>query len=213
MNDKSKGWLNYWVDPKSWTFKGDFEGIYRDFDDPWLCQQRNASIERRFIMILLGGRRYLRLLDIGCGLGGFTETLRQSSGADFACGVDVSPTAVAKAAERYHKCQFVATDITQAPLPRGEGGLPYDLILLQEVIWYLLPHLPDVLRSINESLAAEGVFFIEQCFPNNQKFGREYLTSPDELIEKYLRPAGFKIDIQFRQILSDESILLIKLTK
>lgn len=182
MSDKSKSWLNYWVDPKSWAFKGDFEGIYKDFDDPWLCQQRNASTTRRFIMVLLGDRRYPRLLDIGCGLGGFTEALRNNTGADFAFGVDISPTAVAKATRRYPECQFGRLDITRDPLPRGESGGPYDLKMLQEVIWYILPHLSDVLSSIHRALSADGVFFIEQSFPDNPKFGREYLTSPGELI-------------------------------
>jgi len=106
-----------------------------------------------------------------------------------------------------------ATDITREPLPRSAGDLPYDLILLQEVIWYPLPHLSAVLRAINISLSAEGVFFIEQSFPNKQEFGREYFTSPDELIEKYRRPAGFKIDLHFHQILNVEKILLLKPTK
>ncbi len=209
--DPKKGWLEYWVDPKTWTFVGNFEGMYRDFEDPWLCQKRNKSVSRRVALTLLDGRRYDRALDIGCGLGGFTELLRRSLGIGLARGVDVSPTAVAKAQASYPSCEFVVADVAKEPIPGGEQ--PYDLILLQEVIWYILPQLRDIFDRIAASLAADGALLIEQSFPNAQNFGREYLTSPDMLLSRYLIPAGFKVDIQLREILETESVLLLKLKR
>jgi hypothetical protein len=47
MNDKN--WLEYWVDPQTWEFRGDFEGIFSDFEDPWNCRERINSLERKVL--------------------------------------------------------------------------------------------------------------------------------------------------------------------
>jgi SAM-dependent methyltransferase len=201
-----RGWLEYWVDPKTWTFVGNFEGMYRDFDDPWLCQKRNESIERRVILAMLGDRQYGRVLDIGCGLGGFTDKLRRFVRASLACGLDISPTAVAKAAERFPDCEFVVADITRDKFPHEDR--PYDLILIQEVVWYVLPHLSEIFARVHAALGPSGTLFIDQSFPSVQNFGREYLDSPDSLITKYLCPARFNVELQFRQVLEAETVLL-----
>ena len=122
----------------------------------------------------------------------------------------MSPTAVAKASKRFPACSFAVADVTRDAIP---GRPPYDLVLLQELIWYVLPHLAEVFSKIHAALAVDGVLFVEQCFPNVQNFGREYLVGPDMLITQYLRPAGFAVELQFRQIFETESVLLLKLRK
>lgn len=211
MSVEKKGWLEYWVNPANWTFVGDFEGMYRDFEDPWLCQRRNRSAERRVVLALLQGRDFPKVLDLGCGLGGFTDLLRQYCRARHAWGVDIAATAIDRAQRSYPECTFLVRDVTREGLPPAEGG--YDLIMVQEVIWYILPHLHTIFRQMHDALAADGVCFIEQSFPADQKFGREYLTSPEMLIGEYLAPAGFEVETQFRQVLPSEAVLLLKLTK
>lgn len=210
--EKSAGWLDYWVDPKTWRFRGDFEGMYRDFEDPWFCQRRNDFLERQVVLQILRDRHYQRILDVGCGLGGFTEILRKATDAEFVCGIDVSSTAIGKASAKYDGCQFKIADIRRDAIPLVAEGL-YDLVMLQEVIWYILPELSDVFAKIGQSMTDEGILFIEQCFPSEQKFGKEFLQSADELISRYLMPGGFKVLMHYRQILEGEMVLLLKLEK
>jgi cyclopropane fatty-acyl-phospholipid synthase-like methyltransferase len=212
MTQKS-GWLEYWVDPKTWKFRGDFEGMYRDFEDPWECAKHVSELRRDIsLMMLMRDRRYARILDIGCGLGAFTERLRAANGAPCTVlGLDVSETAVSKAREQYPECQFQVLDVSQAPLPAAAGG--HDLILSSEVFWYVLPVLGELLSRIHAALAPDGRLFIQQFYPQKQSFGLDYLRSPDELYTRYLEPAGFTRLHDFRETVADGQVQLILLKK
>lgn len=208
-----ENWLEYWVDPTTWEFRGDFEGMYRRFDDPWECR-KNVSELRRDVasLLLLRGRRFDRILDIGCGLGAFTDRLRSANDeAQLVLGVDVSVTAIAKARVLYPQCRFEVLDVGRDPLPGGERS--WDLVLLSEVIWYVLPQLGMLLDGIHAALAARGILFIQQFYPGNQRFGLEYLTSPEELYTRYLTRAGFRREHEFVETLSDGWVQLISLVK
>lgn len=207
------GWLEYWVDPKTWQFRGDFEGMYRDFDDPWDCRKNVSELRRDIsLMMLLRGRRFSRILDVGCGLGAFTERLRVANGVvESIVGVDVSATAVSKAREQFPQCRFEALDVTKDPLPRTQFG--WDLVLMSEVLWYVLPQLRELFAGIHAALAPDGMLFIQQFFPDSQRFGLEYLRSPAELRERYLEPAGFQRECELLEQVSDGQVQLISLTK
>jgi SAM-dependent methyltransferase len=207
------GWLEYWVDPKTWKFRGDFEGMYRDFDDPWDCAKHASELRRDIsLLMLLRDRRYARILDIGCGLGAFTERLRLANGQPCSVlGLDVSDTAIAKAGERYPDCRFQVLDVNQEPLPLVDGG--HDLILISEVLWYVLPRLGELMAGIRAALAPDGVLFIQQFYPQKQSFGIDYLRSPDELLSRYLEPAGFVRLHEYRESVADGHVQLILLRK
>jgi SAM-dependent methyltransferase len=212
MAEKSN-WLEYWVDPETWKFRGDFEGMYRSFDDPWECRKNVSELRRDMsLVMLLRERRYPRILDIGCGLGAFTERLRVANGEPCEIlGLDVSETAVAKAREQHPRCGFRVVDVNQGPLPVAAGGT--DLVLVSELIWYVLPKLSELLGGIHTALNAEGTLFIQQFYPREQRFGGEYLRSPDELYTGYLEPAGFTRRNEFREVVADGQVQLISLSK
>jgi SAM-dependent methyltransferase len=206
-------WLEYWVDPKTWQFRGDFEGMYRDFDDPWECQKNVSELRRDMsLMVLFRNRTFGRILDVGCGLGAFTERLRATNGgAGEVLGLDISSTAVEKARSQFPQCRFEALDVTRESLPSGTG--PWDLVIVSELIWYVLPQLGDVLGKIRAALAPGGVLFVQQYFPANQSFGLDYVRSPGELYDRYLSPAGFSREHEFIETVADGKVQLISLTK
>lgn len=208
-----KDWLEYWVDPQTWQFRGDFDGMYRDFDDPWECRKSVSDFRRDLsLTMLLRNRRFGRVLDIGCGLGAFTDRLRTANGeATEIIGVDVSATAVGKARALYPQCRFEVLDIRSQPLP--EGGSPWDCVIVTEVFWYVLPELGDILAKIYVALASQGILFVQQYFPAKQNFGLEYLTSPAELYGRYLQPAGFGREREYHELVGDGQYLLMTLTK
>jgi SAM-dependent methyltransferase len=212
MSGKSN-WLEYWVDPRTWKFRGDFEGMYRDCDDPWECQKNVSELRRDVsLMLLLHERRFGRILDIGCGLGAFTERLRVANGETTSIlGVDVSSTAVRRAREQYPLCRFEVLDVTRDSLPGSTQA--WDLILVSELIWYVLPQLPQLCAGIRAALAPTGILFIQQFYPGQQRFGLEFLKSPEELYERYLQPAGFRREREFVETVPDGRVQLLSLTK
>ena len=91
-----------------------------------LCASRDGS-----------GRR--RLLDVGCGFGGFVAAMRER-GWD-AEGVDPSPAVVAAAVQRGRPVRVGTLDALQA-----EGG-SFDAVTM----FYVLEHLPDPLAALESA--------------------------------------------------------------
>jgi SAM-dependent methyltransferase len=204
-------WLDYWVDPETWKFRGDFEGMYRDFADPWECVKNVSELRRDVaLLLLLRERRFGRILDLGCGLGAFTERLRRANGGTpQIVGVDISPTAVGRARQQYPHCRFEVLDVARQPLPAG----PWDLVLVSEIVWYVLPQLDELLANVHALLAPRGVLFLQQFFPADQRFGLEYLRSPEELYSRFLIRAGYRREYEFLETVPDGRVQLISLTK
>lgn len=65
------------------SFVGDFENMYRDIAVPWGCEGEAVGLNNQlFLELLFSAPHYETVLDIGSGLGGFTDQLRLRGGAD-----------------------------------------------------------------------------------------------------------------------------------
>ncbi len=74
---------------KDGKFVGEFEQMYRDFDDPWEQTTReDDALEKLIALELVRMHGYRRVLEIGCGYGEFTAKLARVS--ESVLGVDVS---------------------------------------------------------------------------------------------------------------------------
>lgn len=89
---------------------------------------------------LAGFRAGMRVADLGCGSGVFTDLL-QRQGYDMV-GLDISPKLIGLARSKFPKLEFLEGDVEQLPFP--ERSL--DGILLSG----LLHHLPDPTRCASE---------------------------------------------------------------
>lgn len=99
--------------------------------DSW-HQQNVDTVARRVSMAMLADRSYPRILDVGCGKGAFTSLLKTET--NHVVGIDVSRTAIAKAAARYPGIDFRVLPTEQL----GElAGEPFDLACAMEVLSYL----------------------------------------------------------------------------
>jgi predicted TPR repeat methyltransferase len=84
---------------------------------------------------MLGGRRYPRALEIGCGAGAFTRLL--AGVADDVVALDISTTAIARARAAMTgstQIEFQVGNIMDYDLRARE---PWDLIVMSETIYYL----------------------------------------------------------------------------
>jgi len=112
-----------------------FEDLWRQ-GDPWEFETSDFERDkyaRQFA--ILEGRRYARVLEIGCGNGCFTRRL--AGIADHVLALDISPTAIAQA--RQAAGRFGAIDFRVANImdydPNAEG--PWDLVVMSETVCYL----------------------------------------------------------------------------
>jgi len=163
---------DYWLDKEKNVLRGEFEQMYKDIEDPWGCYKYADSLNNKiFLEILFYKRQFKKVLDIGCGLGGFTNLLFQRNGGGI-IGIDISKTAIEKAKKRYPYIQFTVGNIITDDLKER-----FDLIVMSEVIWYILDGIKDVFRKLYLSLEChDSVLGIHQYFPDDQKFGRDIIN-------------------------------------
>jgi SAM-dependent methyltransferase len=108
---------------------------------------------------------------------------------------DISPAAIAKADASWNtggrdRIEFFSLDVrdSQAALPAQ-----CDVVTISQLLWYVLPEFPDLLARIRRALKPGGHLVILQSFllPQQQRYGREYMTKPEDLIAM-VETAGFK---------------------
>ena len=112
-----------------------FEDLWRR-GDPWEFESsefEQAKYARH--LALLGGRRYTRVLELGCGAGAFTRLLARL--ADQVVALDISPTAIARA--RTLGTGSAAVDFRMANIMEYDLGAegPWDLVVMSDTICYL----------------------------------------------------------------------------
>jgi predicted TPR repeat methyltransferase len=120
------------IDQKIRSF---MEGLW-ERGDPWDLE--NSSYEReRCVQLLdmLEGRRYRRVLEIGCGAGYLTRML--TAHADHIVALDISQTAIDRArslSAGQTQVDFRVANIMEYK-PQADG--PWDLVVFSETICYL----------------------------------------------------------------------------
>ena len=132
-------------------------------------------------------RRYRNVLELGCGAGAFTRRLAEV--ADRVLGLDVAPTAIARArslgldpaAVEFRLANIIDHDM------RAEG--PWDLVVMSETIYELawLYPLFDIGWLASELFAATrdgGRFLMANTYANSGGDGGDELLSP-WLIDTY----------------------------
>ncbi len=170
---KYKNCTEYWLDIQTGTFCGDFEAMYQDIEDPWGCEAGKSSLNNQiFVDIIFNdNRRYERILDIGCGLGGLLDSIQKRNNGGYVLGLDVSRTAIQKAKRRYPNLNFDCRNIVKEELKERN----FDLVVLSEVLWYVLDDLPLFFARVSNMMSAAGFLAIHQYFPADQRFGKDWL--------------------------------------
>lgn len=110
-----------------------FEALYRDGGDPWdfeTSAYEAAKYARTLDALPRAG--FGRALEVGCSIGVLTAQLAPRCGELLA--VDVSDTALARAAERCADLDHVRFANMRMPGQVPDGR--FDLVLLSEVIYY-----------------------------------------------------------------------------
>lgn len=126
-----------------------FERFHRRHADPWGLDGRWYETRKREVLLAALPKRSARkALEIGCATGALTTLLRDR--AEDLLAVDVSQTALAKAADRIGDDPRV--ELRLAHLPQEWPGGDFDLIVLSEV-GYFWSH-ADLSKAVNHIVAA-----------------------------------------------------------
>lgn len=111
-----------------------FERMYAETSDPWgfeTSAYEAAKYDRT--IAALGGRRYLRALEVGCANGVLTRRLAAHARELFA--IDASATALDRARERCADLKNVRVQRMTFPLD-APVDCRFDLVVLSEVAYY-----------------------------------------------------------------------------
>ena len=173
---------------KDGKFIGRFEEMYQNVADPWHHGQAKQPqydlmlyLLRRFAVCSRGST----VFDIGCSQGPFTARLARALPGVEIQAVDIAPTAIQKAKDKYGALgiNFAVMDI-QTEYYKIEKK--FDLIIMSQLMWYILPKFGAVVQQLlTHNLTAAGYLLISQVFysKDKQKYGKEIVSSPEEMLQ------------------------------
>ncbi|MGU5646342.1 class I SAM-dependent methyltransferase [Aeromonas caviae] len=162
-------------------FIGDFDGFYQEDNDPW-GQSASSDMSRyyqlsrqRLIHIISTIKEKSMIVEIGCGLGYVTKQISDEFPQSKVAGIDISETAINKATQLFPCLRFIEADITDPQLTsRVESGT-WDVVILNQLLWYILESLPTVMTNIYSLLKSDGHLVISNAFAREQRYGAEFI--------------------------------------
>lgn len=174
---------------------GDFDTFYYLVDDPWEQSGTDPASADYYVAsrsrLLWALRNYTKGMDdfcgleVGCGLGYVTEILGRGWE-----GMDVSPTAIAKARELFPHINFHVGDITQ-PGVLGDLSGQYGVVVLGQVWWYILHQLEGAVDNCARLLRPGGLLVVSQAFLREQRYGVEIAHGFNGALRWFLAREGF----------------------
>lgn len=182
---KSKDYHDYVI--KDGKFIGAFEEMYQNVNDPWY-HGKAESVSYDIALYLISKYKICskkgKILDIGCGKGAFTYRIKKRCPSVEISAVDISQTAIKKAKKKYGrlKIDFEVMDVQKE---YKKIDKKFDLIIVSEILWYVLPNFAQILNNLKKNLKPKGYLLIKQAFykPNEQKYGREIVSSPEDMFK------------------------------
>jgi SAM-dependent methyltransferase len=198
-----------------------FDRLYADAprNDPWASALPQYQYQRRkydALVRMLPQQSYRRALDLGCGLGLFTERLARC--AEQVVGIDISHVAIGCAADRTRaltNVQMRQGDIMELG-PEFDGG--FDLIVAADALYYLPPPILDrglktLAERISRLLSPSGdLLLVNHYFPLpnaetilTRRIHRAFKCSPTLTLLAEYRRAFFLASVLTRNPARDPS--------
>lgn len=170
-----------------------FEDMYAGTADPWgfeTSPYEQAKYDRT--IAALGSRRYVSAFEIGCANGVLTRRLAET--ADSLLAVDVSPTALGRAAARCADRSHVRFERRAFPTdaPQTAG---FDLVVCSEVAYYWDD--ADLARAglwLGHAVASGGDLLLVHWTGET-----DYPQTADAAVEKLQRPLVELVDVRLTE--------------
>ncbi len=120
----------------------ELERIFKTLKDPWNFESSPYEKERlKLLLAEVGQYPHGSVLEVGCAEGVFSSML--STISDRVVGIDVSPTAVARATERCPGLTFMTSS-----LDAFNPGEKFDVVVCAETLYYI-QDVSEAIRKIS----------------------------------------------------------------
>ena len=177
-------------------FVGDLEGLYKNNDDPWgqkggagRLKDYYLSSRKKIVERIPKLHPNAMVLEVDCGLGQVCGQIKAAGATNRVDGVDISATAVARAREAYPDIDFHVGDISDSRF--SLGNKTYDIILINQVLWYVLDHLAFVFRNCQKIRKQGSYLYICNAFMRRtQRYGKDIVDGFDGLVSYIVKHTG-----------------------
>lgn len=149
----------------------EFEAMYRySLGVPWHQDEQDDWIDVRLTVEMLRGiGPFDEIHDLGCDLGYYLALMHRSLGAT-GCrgfGYDIAGTACAKAKGAFPGFNFQMLDLTSVPRNSLANRKLESrrLFIIRGTLWYVFPHIAQVVRTIRSLMVAGDRLLVVQNFP------------------------------------------------
>lgn len=166
---------------------GRFDEMYRySAEIPWHQDKTAYRVFSDIDIAILRQHRYETILDVGCGLGFFTNRLvHELDGVKSIVGTDISDAAIKKAKNTFPYIDFSVADIRE---DKFLAGYHFDLVVCKEIMWYVFEKLDQVMVNLKLLVEPSGWLYISQSFPETNNYvGKETIKNPFHLKEIFER--------------------------
>lgn len=174
---------------KDGKFIGKFEEMYKQCQDPWTQSQQPNKYARSAGIIHLQNYGIQTVLECGGGLGYYAQWIYEATGI-IPKSVDISKSAIEKAQKLFPHLDFEVADISK-DLPKYKA---VDCVLFAEIMWYILPDLQNILQTLKENFKGKYLIINQVFYKGTQKYGNEYFTNFQELIDYIPFPLLAKLE-------------------
>ena len=164
---------------KDGKFIGQFEEMYKAFEDPWMQSQQPNRYSRKVAIMNIQRYNIKKIVEYGCGLGYYADWICRETG--IVCrSIDISETAVAKAKQKFPHLNFEVGNIRDlADLVDKEN---IDCILLADITWMILQDLDFVNEELLKHFRGKYLINNFVTYKGTQKYGRAFFTTTQEYI-------------------------------
>jgi SAM-dependent methyltransferase len=170
---------------------GDFEGLYKKFDDPWNQSSVDQIFDSRKQLALLACLRLRdqhnasRVIELGCGFGFLTDQLKERGFNSV--GTDISSTSIQAAKQKNPNSRFEVAAYNDFDFLRNFNP---DIVLMAELTWYTLDTLDEFLSGL-EDYARQRlrptflIHLLTTYEPGIQKYGADKFTNLQEILKYF----------------------------
>jgi ubiquinone/menaquinone biosynthesis C-methylase UbiE len=133
-----------------------------------------------------------RILDAGCGTGGFLRWALGTEAFETGAGVDVSPDAIELARRRVPECDLQVAPLSELPFPAAS----FDVVTMNDV----LQHIPEddveaSLAEVRRVIRPDGVLLVRAGGARRARRERpDWRVYDPSALRATLEPAGFSCD-------------------
>lgn len=177
---KSEDYHDYVI--KDGRFVGAFEEMYRNCENPWPETEKDLDENpvSSYAPSIIRKYGFKKLFSVGSGKGLHANWLKGKVPGLEIEGLEVSESAVKESHDKYPDIKVHCMDIKGL----ATQDFDFDVILLREVLWYILPEWERTAGILKEKYPGKHIILEITCY-DNQKYGRDYFDGPEDIIRKF----------------------------